>query len=512
MARHWGQPLAAWVVLLLYPLTPLLLLTLGAESAFYNALIYAGLLACMQRQLRWMALWLGLATLTRADALVAVIACGVYFLGVRSQESGVRRLRPLIPQSLLPLREKGSTPDCPLPEAPLPFRERGWGEGQNAILIYAVLVLPWFVFAWWYFGTAFPVTLAAKQAQGALPESRSFLAGLALEVQRYALLPQYWAALVLAALGALGALRTSARRWLLFGWALAYIAAYTALGVSAYFWYYAPLVGPLVSAVGLGTQHVARLPRERSLFHLGRGGWGVRDWARHATPLLVVVMLAAQVHAVLTLPRDGRLALYRETGLWLRANTAPEATVAALEVGIIGYYSQRPMIDFAGLIQPAVAAQIADGASYDAAARWATLHYTPDYIVLAGGSLPSLHSDTQISAACARRRGSPPSTARNQCLSSLVIGQSEHYEPQYLVCTDAGVARRFSCARPRTRPGCGAHLLPRCCRCYRLPGRTLRRLLAAQRRSARLRLPDRPARRGDDHRQYYTASPAMDGA
>jgi len=32
-------------------------------------------------------------------------------------------------------------------------------------------------------------------------------------------------------------------------------------------------------------------------------------------------------------------------------NTPPDALVGALEIGAIGYYSDRPIVDFAGLIQ-----------------------------------------------------------------------------------------------------------------------------------------------------------------
>jgi hypothetical protein len=51
-------------------------------------------------------------------------------------------------------------------------------------------------------------------------------------------------------------------------------------------------------------------------------------------------------------------------------------------VGIIGYYAQQPMIDFAGLIQPEIAVQLGQTGSYSAAASWAItlstcLHSSP---------------------------------------------------------------------------------------------------------------------------------------
>ena len=42
--------------------------------------------------------------------------------------------------------------------------------------------------------------------------------------------------------------------------------------------------------------------------------------------------------------------LYRQVGQWLAENSSPDATVALTEVGTIGYFSQRRIIDMAGLV------------------------------------------------------------------------------------------------------------------------------------------------------------------
>jgi hypothetical protein len=43
-----------------------------------------------------------------------------------------------------------------------------------------------------------------------------------------------------------------------------------------------------------------------------------------------------------------------EVALWLRDNTAPDALIAAHDIGAIGYWAQRPLLDLAGLINPEV--------------------------------------------------------------------------------------------------------------------------------------------------------------
>jgi hypothetical protein len=45
---------------------------------------------------------------------------------------------------------------------------------------------------------------------------------------------------------------------------------------------------------------------------------------------------------------------------WLAANTPGDALVAAHDIGAIGYYSQRDLIDLAGLISPEVIPFIRD--------------------------------------------------------------------------------------------------------------------------------------------------------
>ena len=79
---------------------------------------------------------------------------------------------------------------------------------------------------------------------------------------------------------------------------------------------------------------------------------------------------------------------YEFSKQWLRENTPTNASVGTLEVGIIGFHSQRRMIDFAGLIQPEVGSQFTQYATYEDSAKWAAEHYHPDYLALFEGDLP----------------------------------------------------------------------------------------------------------------------------
>jgi hypothetical protein len=48
------------------------------------------------------------------------------------------------------------------------------------------------------------------------------------------------------------------------------------------------------------------------------------------------------------------------TARWLNEQAAPEALIAAHDIGAIGYFTQRPLIDLAGLITPEVISFIRD--------------------------------------------------------------------------------------------------------------------------------------------------------
>lgn len=83
-----------------------------------------------------------------------------------------------------------------------------------------------------------------------------------------------------------------------------------------------------------------------------------RSWGRLAAPLLLAWAVAWQAFGIpiadtnyTTLCRY-HYQRHERTGRWLREHTQPDAVVAAHDVGAIAYYSERRIVDVAGLIQP----------------------------------------------------------------------------------------------------------------------------------------------------------------
>jgi hypothetical protein len=363
LAGAWKSPLVGWAGLALYPTFHLAILTLGSETPLYLALCLAAFAAYARQRYPLAALAASLAVLARPDgALVAVLLAGDFLL---------KRRRPV------------------------PWR---------SLAIFGAVLLPWVVFAWLYFGSPLPATLAAKQHQGAMAISQRFASGFLTILGWYT----SWPYLLEAALALLGVAFAFRRRaWLLFlAWPVIYFAAYAALGVSRYFWYYAPLVPGFVVAVGLGISALGGLAGSAKNQRSAISGQPSAAGRQSATAMggagtLLPVLLAAALLAALLFGQgrslwrqrgvaDERYAIYRAAGEWLRANTSPAEAVGALEVGILGYYARRPIVDFAGLIQPAVAARLAPATDFEAAALWAVDRYQPDFLVLHAGGFPNL--------------------------------------------------------------------------------------------------------------------------
>lgn len=257
---------------------------------------------------------------------------------------------------------------------------RQWGDTKRVLAGFALGATPWYLFASIYFGSLVPATLAAKQAQHRRMGMPGFFPGFIDQLRALWADPVWLMVAGLAVLGVLGIVRRRSCPALL-QWAFLYLAAYTGLGVGGYHWYYAPLVpaGIWLAVAGLTELYVFGV-------HVTRR-FGTVPFGDHALAGLCAGLLAVAVWSEVRTVRqfvqglpEGRTVVYEEVGTWVRKMTPPGSRVGALEVGIIGYHSGRPMVDFAGLIQPEVAR--APGTSYVDWTAFAIQRYEPDYLAL----------------------------------------------------------------------------------------------------------------------------------
>lgn len=329
ISRRSPSLLAQVALPLLLVTSPLIYVSFGMETLFYLALLMATFWLWARQQRVAAMLTAAALTWTRADGLVL----GVTLCMIALWEA--RAVRPI-------------------------WRAVPWRLG----VIYLAAIAPWFVFAALYFGSPLPNTFSAKQ---------ELLHGLKFWTDGWAWWQSFYGnnsltllGMPLVGIGLWQTLRQASLRAVGL-WALLYLLGYTALNVTA-FWYYTAWVVVLILLAVIGAE------------------WGLR-WllcqSRWITRRRLVTMLAALAlisTAGLGIARawtfhnpPERVGTYQLVGEWLQAHSEPQATVVVADLGIVGYYAQRRMIDSFGLIVPALAT------SHDLSS--AVQKFQPDYVV-----------------------------------------------------------------------------------------------------------------------------------
>jgi hypothetical protein len=143
------------------------------------------------------------------------------------------------------------------------------------------------------------------------------------------------------------------------------LAFYGGLNIPNYHWYYAPffLFALLYSCRSI----------ELILSDLWRS-----EWPSNKTFLSIILMALVLFFYAKTMPMNAgaRNESYASIGEWLKGNTNLESSVAAVEIGTIGWYAERNIIDILGLTNKYNADYIAKSDVFS----WLT-KYQPDYIL-----------------------------------------------------------------------------------------------------------------------------------
>jgi hypothetical protein len=237
---------------------------------------------------------------------------------------------------------------------------RGKQAPHSPFWIYAIPVGLWLAFAWYYFGSPLPNTLTAKMIQGRSGVAfwDSSLIGALRQQFNFFPLASWWIFLVPGFLLLKSRIKNSPLLIVLLWGAGHSLLYFGILKVpSIYFWYHAPtlLAWFIVLACGSCAQGECdrswRNGRERD--H-GGDGRGLGYWAaRGMTGLFLLAILWQSVgdhRKQLAVEGSYRYPIYRSIAEWLNANTAPEHSVAAFEIGVLGYYCNNRMIDLCNLV------------------------------------------------------------------------------------------------------------------------------------------------------------------
>lgn len=237
----------------------------------------------------------------------------------------------------------------------------GWQSGLQFSIGFLVVVAPGIGFNLQAGGTLFPNTFYAKQSEYAiLTSSTSIWLQSIVEMLAAPLSGAVAAAAPGFVIGLIAQRRTILdhtqwAKWLPIGWVGLHISVY-ALRLPVHYQhgrYLIPVI-PVILIYGLiGTAQLAT-----------RSGRGARLIGRALAASIGVILIgfmpigAATYATDVSIIDDEMVTVAR----WLNANIPPTATIAAHDIGAIGYFTSRPLLDLAGLISPEVIPFIRDEA------------------------------------------------------------------------------------------------------------------------------------------------------
>jgi hypothetical protein len=254
---------------------------------------------------------------------------------------------------------------------------------------WLMVVGPWLVYAQSVFGRMIPGTAAAKSYPLQLTPSE-VIDYLTRTIQQLAAVQGVlWVAFVVVAVGfwldrrrglAGGDGKTFGPRALALGaiaatWLVVLVGGYSVKQVWTISRYVSPLLAPLL--LTMAALAGAMLRRQGSRGRFGRWVTGI---AVVLALLINAGLLAVKVRPYATVFSRGVHDCYYVTGEWLRDSTPPDAVIAALDIGAIGYASERRILDLAGLVSPDARALGLEMGFEEmvASRRWLDLG-TPDY-------------------------------------------------------------------------------------------------------------------------------------
>jgi hypothetical protein len=159
---------------------------------------------------------------------------------------------------------------------------------------------------------------------------------------------------------------------LLWLWPLALATAYaTALpGAWQYGRYLMPILPPLLALLAVRLVALLRASQARALSLAA---------VLLSLAALLAILGASRLYADDVRAIDG---YHVAAARWLRAHTPPDALIATHDIGAIGYFSQRRVVDFAGLADPELIPVLGNQTALEAALRQRRVAYVvmrPDW-------------------------------------------------------------------------------------------------------------------------------------
>jgi hypothetical protein len=247
------------------------------------------------------------------------------------------------------------------------------------LLIFVITVLPWVLFAHFYFGSPIPNSAAAKFA---LSGTNILSAFINIFLRGFLHLHTFGIpVLILAVLGTRFIWKERKPLLPVALWTWGYALSYTLAAGPMHPWYYAPFyVGYLVIAYHGILFVVHKYPR-----------FAVQPSIGIFILFTISIILLVSYYRATEIRRQQiqMNATNRAVGDWVRMNTPEDAVLAAKDIGYIGYYSKRKILDLAGLVSP-------ECIPYRAKADFVgpIRKFRPNYFAFSAGQFRSLGLET----------------------------------------------------------------------------------------------------------------------
>ena len=251
------------------------------------------------------------------------------------------------------------------------------------VLVAILVAVPWLIFATFYFGSPVPMSVQAKAAD-AMGSGSTWMSLRALTIQflstgdsptgadknlLFTILFAVGSVLILRSTwqgSRVGGFRTSEAQAVLLPtqrlaglfplllWSLAYVVIFTLARAFTYFpWYFIPLYPAyfIILLVGMGWLVDRSVPNisKRTKF----SDWG--EFLLLPLLLMTVTRLPSRVEAQQLQMENwiaGREGAYQRASEFVLANSESDERIGAGEIGAIGYYSRRYIVDVNGLVTP----------------------------------------------------------------------------------------------------------------------------------------------------------------
>ncbi len=233
-------------------------------------------------------------------------------------------------------------------------RKVPWGLGFG----FLIAILPWSIYSFLTFGSPLPATLGIKRVHRAM----NVWPHIAVGFWQWFSKTNVWFRARLITTAAISGIALVYYIWrrnlwaaVIIIWGILYVLAYLILNVPFYFWYTSVIFVSMALGAGLA---IGSLLQDEHLTSRIQKVAGMNNLSKAVALILLLALISmgfrgfSNARKYLVADADAKKQAYIQVANWLEENTPSYSTVGFIEVGWMGFYSKRQIIDLLGLVTP----------------------------------------------------------------------------------------------------------------------------------------------------------------